>query len=223
MPKIEVATRADVDARLRELSALYRLGRSLEGARVRTSRPDSVEELACPVLRPEDPEIDRRLEETIAWFRPGLHRDDDLLARSVAGLWPPGDDHSVTWSRRVASALPRVAQTRREALAPSDFLRDRRSPLAGGRALVYWPDLTLRDGSAAFVAEGLFDECRAPAFATWVAFLRDARGGASAYLVAWIPPPAIEAAQRAIDVNPEQCIAWLEDSCTSLARIRCPR
>ena len=48
----------------------------------------------------------------------------------------------------------------------------------------------------------------------------DAGGDAkSPYLVSWVPREFLSAVQKGIDVNPEQCILWIEDADVELRRI----
>lgn len=84
----------------------------------------------------------------------------------------------------------------------------------GGRLLVYYPDADLSDGAAEVESEGFFDVWNCPPWDTWVGFFQD--GGRMdsyvRYLVAWVPPALVELAGRGIQVNPEECILWLDDS-----------
>lgn len=86
-------------------------------------------------------------------------------------------------------------------------------PLAGGRLLVYFPDSDLADGAAEAVSQGFFDLHNVPAWDTWIALADD---GPSAnlslrqYVVAWVPAQLVACVTAGIEVNPEQCIVWLE-------------
>jgi len=92
--------------------------------------------------------------------------------------------------------------------------------LEGGRLLVYFPDLDLADGAAEAESRGYFDVNNAPPWDTWIALVLDAVGNAkSPYLVSWVPEEFLDAAQRGIDVNPEQCILWIEDADVQLRRV----
>jgi len=88
-------------------------------------------------------------------------------------------------------------------------------PLTAGQLLVYFPDAELADGAAEQETAGFFDVNNAPPWDTWVGFFHDSSAPDSScarYLVAWIPDQFISLAQKGIDVNPERCIEWLEDS-----------
>jgi hypothetical protein len=85
--------------------------------------------------------------------------------------------------------------------------------LAGGRLLVYFPDLDLACGAAEAESRGYFDVHNAPAWDTWVAAIQDDEGGHECpYLVSWVPAEIVPLAEGGIRVNPEQCILWLEDA-----------
>lgn len=84
-----------------------------------------------------------------------------------------------------------------------------------GRLMVYYPDADLCDGAAEIMTDGWFDVFNCPPWDTWVGFFRDRRPAGdfyANYLVAWVPGPFVELAARGIDANPEQCIAWLDDT-----------
>ena len=92
--------------------------------------------------------------------------------------------------------------------------------LYGGRLLAYFPEDNLADGVAATESEGFFDVDNIPPYDTWVWMVPSMRtfqyaDGASGemeanYLVAWVPPDFIQLASRGVDVNPEECIRWLD-------------
>jgi hypothetical protein len=78
---------------------------------------------------------------------------------------------------------------------------------------VYLPDVDLCDGAAQAHSKGFFDVYNAPPWDTWVAMLQDSEGTyRDPYLISWVPPEFASLAQNGIDVNPEQCIVWLEDT-----------
>lgn len=82
-----------------------------------------------------------------------------------------------------------------------------------GRLLVYFPDADLRDGAAEVASKGFFDVYNAPPWGTWVGYFDDGGSDPSfrCYLLAWVPRALLNAAGDGIRVNPEGCIAWLED------------
>jgi hypothetical protein len=99
--------------------------------------------------------------------------------------------------------------------SPHRFTRaSTRSPrsLNGGRLLVYFPDDDLADGAAEAESDGFFDVHNAPPWDTWVGIFEDSkRQERNPYLLSWVPPAFVDRAQRGIDVNPEECILWLND------------
>jgi hypothetical protein len=92
----------------------------------------------------------------------------------------------------------------------------RQRDLAGGRLLVYFPDADLCDGAAEVESEGFFDVFNTPPWDAWVAFARDRTEphdpSYSNYLNAYVPPVFLKLCSAGIEVNPEQCIRWIEDT-----------
>ena len=92
--------------------------------------------------------------------------------------------------------------------------------LCGGRLLAYFPDDNLACGVAEAESQGFFDVDNIPRYDTWVWMVRNLRAFAykdgakgemeANYLVAWVPPDFIELASGGIEVNPEECIRWLD-------------
>ena len=96
------------------------------------------------------------------------------------------------------------------------------SLISQGRLLVYYPEKSLGDGAAAVETEGYFDSRNTPPWDTWIDYFEEPsvegqngwERSERYYLIAWVPPALVEVIQRGIDVNPEQCLQWLEDSNT---------
>jgi len=84
--------------------------------------------------------------------------------------------------------------------------------LQGGRLLVYFPDEELSDGAAEAETAGFFDAYNAPPWDTWVSLLGDENDPSGPHLVSWVPPSFLELATAGIEVNPEECIRWVEDT-----------
>lgn len=91
-----------------------------------------------------------------------------------------------------------------------------------GRLMVNFPDADLCDGAAELETGGWFDGFNAPPWDTWVGYFQDdhpADSSYGTYLLAWVPPACEEMVGRGIHVNPEQCIAWLEDTDCAVRRV----
>jgi hypothetical protein len=94
------------------------------------------------------------------------------------------------------------------------------SDLGGGRLMAYFPEDNLADGVAEAESRGFFDVDNIPPYDTWVWMVRNVttfeyddgvKGEMDAnYLVAWVPPDFTALASGGIEVNPEQCIQWLD-------------
>jgi len=158
-----------------------------------------------------------RLAEAIAWCNPraSSHDPKNCLRN---GSWLPSyfsEDrinlvNSVVAARRYC--LPE------QQITPVRFTDD----LKGGKLLVYFPDAELSDGAAEVASRGFFDVHNAPAWDTWVGlFEDDVRGpdlSYKTYLISYVPEPLVKLVNDGVEVNPEECIMWLENSTTSLRR-----
>lgn len=65
---------------------------------------------------------------------------------------------------------------------------------------------TLIDGAAAHASEGILDDYNCPPIDTWFHILYTDKGP---ILLAWIPAFFTNLVNDGIDVNPEECIQWL--------------
>jgi hypothetical protein len=72
-----------------------------------------------------------------------------------------------------------------------------------GRILIYVPGENFADGASEAASSGFFDLYDAPPWDIWVAY-------SDRTLLAWVPPQLIGLAQSGIDVNPVDCIHWLD-------------
>ena len=156
--------------------------------------------------------FDRRLAETIGWC--GMRLDPANPGTSLRSFETrprtlPSDRFDLVHSATVGGRGSRFRA------APL-----RNAARNGGRLLAYFPDADLTDGAAELESKGFFDVFNAPPWDTWVAYVEeeaaDDRSYAS-YLVAWVPPELLEPAAVGIEVNPEECIAWLGDTRTAVA------
>jgi hypothetical protein len=80
--------------------------------------------------------------------------------------------------------------------------------LASGRLLLYFPDLNTSDTMAESETRGFFDSDNNPPWDMWVAYFYESSG--KNYLISWIPPEFVELASKGVEVNPEQCISWVD-------------
>lgn len=163
-------------------------------------------------MRSEIADLVKNLEEVRSWLRRHPLRD--------AGLEQSLGEN---WEKDLAFAVDKVRRYRSTALngergpTTSDSLSD-------GRPLILLPKFNLMDGAAWSASGGFFDELNFPPPATWVTFKESLRiestGRDEAALVSWVPKTHEAHAQRGIDANPEECLAWMEDLAPSLcARI----
>jgi hypothetical protein len=111
---------------------------------------------------------------------------------------PVGSDGGTRW----ADLVTEVVETRARRLEQRTAARNQADGRSG-RLLLYFPRENLACGAAQVSSGGLYDVDNVPPWDLWVAFIEDT-------LVSWIPPRLLEAAQMGIDVNPENCIQWID-------------
>jgi hypothetical protein len=92
--------------------------------------------------------------------------------------------------------------------------------LAGGRLLIYFPNINLYDGAAEDETLCFLDVDNLPPWDTWIAYFEEEtdRDYYGCYLVAWIPSQFVDLVSDGINVNPEECIMWLSDANVSFAQ-----
>ena len=173
----------------------------------------------------------RRLADAQAWCLPRVRLTDPEHSLRTPALrppqwrvgprWPAGfADHDAPTDRN--ALVEATAIQRRELLAASPRL----SPvpvrgLAGGRLLVFNPDMSLSDGAAETASRGFFDTDNTPPWDTWLCFVDETAGAPvrvgpnfavwRAFLISWVPEPLLDDIAEAVLVNPEQCVIWADD------------
>jgi uncharacterized protein (TIGR02996 family) len=162
-----------------------------------------------------------RLAETVAWC--AGRRTKDFRT-------PAFQPTHIVWSKRSALRVTRTTADRqvmvnRLAVCRSRLLAGRGtspgSPWSAGdgRLLAFFPDSTQSDGEAEEQSRGFLDADNIPAWDTWV--WAGAGGGWDSYdsfLVAWVPPPLVQAVDLAVRFNPEECVQWVAGLDTPWAR-----
>jgi hypothetical protein len=90
-----------------------------------------------------------------------------------------------------------------------------------GKLLVYFPDADLADGAAEAETNGFLDVHNAPPWGTWVGYFEDGNDDQSysSYLIAWIPSSLAHLVDGGIEVNPEACITWLDETNVRLREV----
>jgi hypothetical protein len=82
-----------------------------------------------------------------------------------------------------------------------------------GKLLLYDPDWNLFCGAAEVATEGFFDVDNVPPADFWVGYVSEGalKKEFDSYLISWIPNALVDTVTRGIEVNPEGCIAWVDD------------
>ena len=93
--------------------------------------------------------------------------------------------------------------------------------LAKGKLIVHFPNMNLACGVAEVITNGFFDHNNVPPWDTWVGYFKDSSKHTqeASYLISWVPPVFIASVDKAINAIPEECVLWLSDSKTKLAKI----
>ena len=157
----------------------------------------------------DDVPFERRLAETIAWCAPRARAEDPKHSLRSEELTPG------LLARDRADMVRSVAQYRRGS-ARDIAVANGAESMRGGRLLIYFPDADLADGAAEVQSRGFFDVHNVPPWDTWIALADDKPAvtdpSFQQYMIAWVPHELIACATAGIDVNPERCIAWLDES-----------
>jgi hypothetical protein len=161
-----------------------------------------------------EPDISRTLEPfwtslstTITWCLPRIDADLPATCLRSSGSRPR------LFTTSHLDAVREALQHRYPSPTPTFAAGD----LRGGRLLIYFPDQELADGAAEVESRGFFDVNNAPPWDTWVAFIHHDKSGLS-HLVSWVPPEFLSLADAGIEVNPEECILWLDDADVELKK-----
>jgi hypothetical protein len=151
----------------------------------------------------------QRLAEAIDWCGPRASPADPKACLRTPRLAP----QALAGGR--ADVVESVGRARYAALQWPPARRA--AGLAGGRLLGYVPDDNLADGAAEAATWEYFDVDNVPPWDTWVGYVSEA--GRRGYLVSWVPPCFVELVGGGIAVNPEECLWWLDERDTELARL----
>jgi uncharacterized protein (TIGR02996 family) len=189
----------------------------------------------------------QRLAEAVAWCRergPKALRTPELLPEvtaNVSGIEP-------LWRcprfQERAGVVHQVANRRAAKLDESAMLLEApASDLAGGRLLLFDPDLTHSDSDARLRSDGFIDAYQAPAWDTWLFYFDDGAEGHRrahshweaewimrrqllpvpypSYLAVWVPPALVPAVDWAVNASARPSINWVENvDCELTMRLR---
>ena len=157
----------------------------------------------------------QRIREAATWCSGRVDRDDLEHCLRSPELHPPlASDGDVVVS---GQSVEELATRRAAAVGAIGYAQS--GP--GGRLLVFDPGQSLSDGAAAAETDFLFDNANVPPWDTWLLFVEEAPRAPGrwseldSYLLCWIPAELVELADRAIAVNPEECLRWADDTSTS--------
>ncbi len=95
------------------------------------------------------------------------------------------------------------------------FLNDRSimpaQSLAGGRLLVTYPDINMRNGMEETESEGFVNYANVPGWDTWVTFIEESGTRKHySFLLSWVPAEFLEIVDVATDMSPEESIDWID-------------
>jgi hypothetical protein len=164
--------------------------------------------------------IEMRLAETIDWCLPlanPLFPRTSLRGDSLKPTFAYNESEYQFYS----SSFERIfnmgilQDTRSRLLDGENIPLGSHKDLQGGKLLAYFPDESVIDGASEVASKGFFDAMEVPPWDTWVGFFREYK---REFIVSYVPMGFIEFAQAGIDVNCVECIQWLEDTQTNLAK-----
>lgn len=182
-----------------------------------------------------------RLAETITWCGKRASLTDPKDCLRTESLRPPSFwyGEAVYPKQLVVDSLLEQRAKDLRGWQIDDYPTASADSLQGGRLLLYDPDQNLADGAAEDESLGFFNVNNEPAWDTWVSYIRfpdesekrnriylrgeyvwsQLRGDYfNNCLVSWIPPQLVDLVTRGVNVNPEQCIAWADDTEIALTR-----
>jgi hypothetical protein len=165
--------------------------------------------------RKDDQPFLLRLAQTIAWCLPRASLGDPASSLRSERFRPGALEMDPAWTvHRILYDRPFVDDAVRRAQAVRTV-----EDMAGGRLLLFYPELSLSDGAAAEETDGFFDYENVPPWDSWVGLFREEGADPSEvdYLISWVPRDFVQSVDRGINVNPEECIVWLADSKVSVA------
>jgi len=179
--------------------------RTFARLRSRLAGPRPTIARSCPDCSSSLEPFFQSLAETIAWCSSRVTIDAPMSCLRDP-LFEPESPHSAQVNAMALMLARRRANFGRVEPAHS---------LDMGRLVVYFPHADLCDGAAEVESRGFFDVHNCPPWDTWVATFEDTGtddDAYSVYLIAWVPSELMELADAGIAVNPENCIAWLDQT-----------
>lgn len=150
----------------------------------------------------------RTMQEASIWCE--SRRDENNYSVIRSSELNPGQ--TLTCSANPCGLVDEVCATRSRLLKDYDY-RIAAEPREG-RLLLYYPNLTLSDGTAELVSRGFFDADNEPAWDVWVFCDRDESVPIDygVYLLSWIPNRVVDLVEQGIHFNPERCLEWATES-----------
>lgn len=148
-----------------------------------------------------------RLAGTVQWCAPRVNLDDPSGCLRSEELRP--GENIQDWSATVEGVC--IRRDRLLTLKPVQ-----RPDLTRGRLLLFDPGQNLSDAAAMAESNGFFNADNEPPWDTWIAYVQEQpqpTGGwthLDSYLICWMPPAFLDLVDRAIALNPEQCILWAD-------------
>jgi hypothetical protein len=111
------------------------------------------------------------------------------------------------------SAVRQIVARRAALLAEAAVRSDLPAVLPAGRVLLLLTDRNLKDGSALHPSGQVIGEFNVPSCDTWIDFFEQIPSGEGSEpaIACWIPKELVHLVQRAVDVNPEECLVWADE------------
>lgn len=163
-------------------------------------------------------EVLRNLADVIAWCEPRANSQEPASCLRTEGFHLklrdlPVERKVVGWEYKSLDLIvPALIGRRRRALA--DGIPTPSPGLHGGRLLVCERRRADSSGASAVASQQYLDYDDAPPWDTWVCHFRG-----EGTILSWVPPCFFAHVEKGIDVNPMDCIWWLDSRKTELSGV----
>jgi hypothetical protein len=161
--------------------------------------------------------LELRLAETINWCLPlanVLTPRESLRSEKLRPVIADTESDLLYIPYERLSSISNLFEMRRKLLDQDISPVSSYNDLKGGKLLAYFPDENVCDGASEVASFGFLDVRDAPAWDTWIGLFKNP---SSDFILSYIPKSFIKFVQAGIDVNPVECILWLENTGTNLA------
>lgn len=176
--------------------------------------PDEIASLLLPSGSTERPLLLSQLQGAKVWSNRNLRVNDPAGSLRTKTLKPDlvvlVRENDGWWNGAVPNPSTKVNELCRMRDAMIVGNSDDPKPSLQGRVLLFYPLESLCDGAAWQSSNGYFDQWNIPPWDTWFWYAKTPDGRDLLY--SWVPAEFDELASVGVSVNPEECLAWLDNA-----------